>query len=108
MDNQHQKIKGYRDLSQAEIDLMNEVKTKGEELRALIRKIRETIMPPVIITAGVDAAGDVATSTAVPGFTMPDIEHEADYPEFWLRWADNTFRSGLMYATRAIAQPTSY
>ena len=26
MDNQHQKIKGYRDLSQEEIDLMNEIK----------------------------------------------------------------------------------
>jgi len=26
MENQHQKIKGYRDLAQEEIDLMNEIK----------------------------------------------------------------------------------
>ena len=30
MDNQHQKIKGYRDLSQEEIDLMNEGKALAE------------------------------------------------------------------------------
>lgn len=36
MDNQHQKIKGYRDLSQAEIDLMNDAKAKAEEVGKLI------------------------------------------------------------------------
>ncbi|MGH0004869.1 DUF7681 family protein [Pseudovibrio ascidiaceicola] len=43
MDNQHKKIKGYRDLSQAEIDLMNEVKAKGEELGSLVARME--IMP---------------------------------------------------------------
>jgi hypothetical protein len=36
MDNQHQKIKGYRDLSQAEIDMMNEAKELAEKCGALI------------------------------------------------------------------------
>jgi len=40
MKDQHEKIKGYRDLSQEEIDLMNEVKGKGAELEALIVKLR--------------------------------------------------------------------
>ncbi|MGZ8153042.1 MAG: hypothetical protein ACXWT2_07975, partial [Methylovulum sp.] len=35
MENQHQKIKGYRQLIQEEIDLMNRIKTKGEELMLL-------------------------------------------------------------------------
>jgi len=39
MENQHQKIKGYRDLTQEEINLMNEVKEKGAELGALIEKL---------------------------------------------------------------------
>ena len=39
MENQHQKIKGYRDLTQEEIDLMNEVKEKGAELGAIIEKL---------------------------------------------------------------------
>lgn len=40
MDNQHRKIKGYRELTQAEIDLMNEIKTKGAELGDLVAKLR--------------------------------------------------------------------
>lgn len=39
MNNQHRKIKGYRELSQTEIDLMNEVKLKGKELGELVAKL---------------------------------------------------------------------
>ena len=42
MDNQHKHIKGYRDLSQAEIDLMNLIKAKGVELGALVEQLRCT------------------------------------------------------------------
>ena len=42
MENQHQKIKGYRDLSKEEIDLMNEIKAKGVELGELVAKLRAT------------------------------------------------------------------
>lgn len=35
MDNQHRKIKGYRELSQEEIDLMNLVKEKAAEVGLL-------------------------------------------------------------------------
>lgn len=40
MDNQHRQIKGYRELSQVEIDLMNEVKAKGAELGELVKKLK--------------------------------------------------------------------
>ena len=39
MDNQHRKIKGYRDLSQVEIDAMNAVKVKAAEVGELISKL---------------------------------------------------------------------
>ena len=39
MDNQHKQIKGYRDLSQDEIDAMNEVKAKAEEIGVLIQAL---------------------------------------------------------------------
>ena len=42
MDNQHRQIKGYRELTQVEIDLMNEIKTKGAELGELVNKLRST------------------------------------------------------------------
>ena len=40
MDNQHKKIKGYRDLSQGEIDLMNEAKELAEQVGILVGKLK--------------------------------------------------------------------
>lgn len=39
MDNQHRQIKGYRELTQADIDLMNEIKGHGAALGDLIDKL---------------------------------------------------------------------
>ena len=39
MDNQHKKIKGYRDLSQGEIDLMNECKNLAIKCGELMEKL---------------------------------------------------------------------
>lgn len=40
MDNQHRKIKGYRELSQDEINWMNAIKEKGAELGDLVALLR--------------------------------------------------------------------
>jgi hypothetical protein len=45
MDNQHQKIKGYRDLSQAEIDTMNSIKDVGETLGKLCDELSHNPNP---------------------------------------------------------------
>jgi len=42
MKDQHEKITGYRDLSQEEIDLMNEGKALAEQCGAFIDKLRDT------------------------------------------------------------------
>lgn len=42
MENQHRKIKGYRELSQEEIDLMNAVKEQGAVLGELVESLRNT------------------------------------------------------------------
>lgn len=42
MENQHKKIKGYRDLTEAEIALMNEIKEHGEKTKNLIAKVKQT------------------------------------------------------------------
>lgn len=39
MDNQHRKISGYRELDAAEIDAMNRVKAKAEEVGALLAEL---------------------------------------------------------------------
>lgn len=40
MENQHRHITGYRDLSEAEIDIMNQVKAEGERCRDLIERVK--------------------------------------------------------------------
>lgn len=40
MDNQHKQIKGYRDLSQEEIDMMNEGKALAVQVGAWIEKLQ--------------------------------------------------------------------
>jgi hypothetical protein len=39
MDNQHKHIKGYRDLSEAEVAAMNAIKAKAEEVRELCESL---------------------------------------------------------------------
>ena len=40
MDNQHRKITGYRELTEDEIALMNEIKAKAEEVGELVDRLR--------------------------------------------------------------------
>ena len=42
VDNQHKKITGYRDLTEAEIELMNEVKALSEKVGELVLKVQTT------------------------------------------------------------------
>lgn len=43
MDNQHRQIQGYRELTQEEIDLMNEIKAKGAQLGELVARLRSNV-----------------------------------------------------------------
>ena len=76
MENQHRKIKGYRELNQDEIDLMNAIKEKGVELETLIEDVRGTVR------------GD------------PTVE-----PLRWASIAQTHLQQGLMALTRAVAKP---
>lgn len=51
MDNQHRQIKGYRELTQEEIDLMNEIKQQGVALGNLVNKLRSA--------GGLSVGGDI-------------------------------------------------
>ncbi len=41
MDNQHREIKGYRELNEYEVSLMNEGKTLAEKCREFIEKLEQ-------------------------------------------------------------------
>lgn len=87
MENQHRKIKGYRELDQEEIDLMNEIKAKGAELKALLDRVSEREE-----TLRDDSA---------------DLSEALVYGEAlrWVAIAKTHWQQGLMALTRAVAKP---
>jgi hypothetical protein len=91
VENQHQHIKGYRDLSQVEIDLMNKVKEHGETTRNLI--------------AEVGAHLEAQSKAADPGERLRLLEAQ---PARWLAMARSELQVGIMQLVRAIAQPSSF
>lgn len=99
MDNQHKQIKGYRDLSQAEIDLMNRIKAHAEETRALVLAVRETVVPRIELHPD-DGQKDPVEFVA--GTVL------GDGPVRWVCLADDHLQQGFMALTRAVAQPTTY
>lgn len=52
MENQHRKIIGYRELSQAEIDLMNTIKAFGPQLQTLIDQLKAVEAVPRWVSIG--------------------------------------------------------
>lgn len=85
MENQHRQIKGYRELSQQEIDLMNEIKSKGEELDTLINMLESRTVP--LAGNGVDQTCESRRWTAIGKTHM---------------------QQGLMALTRSVALPTFF
>lgn len=84
MKDQHEKIKGYRDLSQAEIDLMNEGKELAEKCGEFISKLQGLTHP-------------LAGSTQ---------EFEVDGR--WVSIAQTHLQQGFMAAIRSVAKPTTF
>lgn len=82
MENQHRQIKGCRELSQEEIDLMNKVKEEGVRLDALIQKLHDNQ------TAITQEHG------------TPDGEARR-----WISIGKTHLQQGLMALTRAVAKP---
>ena len=87
MDNQHRQIKGYRELDQGEIDLMNEIKAKGVELGELVQKLRDH---------GID--------TSAP----PDARAPSPLDQRWVSIGATHLQQGLMALTRSVAKPTAF
>ena len=99
MDNQHQHIKGYRDLTAEEIALMNEVKAKAEEVGQLVEKLREKLAPVEADMAPVQVGGEAVM--AVVGFESFEAQR-------WLTIGQDHLQQGFMALTRAVARPTTF
>lgn len=98
MENQHRHIKGYRDLSQFEIDLMNKIKAHGEATERLINEVRQHLSDQVI---NAENARNEEKSLEIDRL-------DAAQPHRWLSMARTDLQTGLMKMVRAVAQPTSF
>lgn len=98
MENQHQKITGYRDLTQSEVSLMNEIKEEGAVLEALLERIGAHVSSQLQLAKTQVDAGDHREY----GRLM-----DAD-PHAWMAQARASLQNGLMQLTRAVGQPTSF
>ena len=81
VDNQHKKIKGYRDLSENEIALMNEAKELSSKVGELIEKLDKA-------------------EFAKDSYEVPDKR--------WVSIARTDLQKGFMSLVRSIAKPNSF
>ncbi len=85
MENQHKKIKGYRELSQEEINLMNRIKEKGEELGTIVSELKDI---------------RIIDNQLEPVKLMES--HDA------IAIAEPHLKTGVMWLVRAVALPDSF
>lgn len=88
MDNQHRQVKGYRELCQEEIDLMNEIKDHGRALEALCQKLDSLRSTPIRVEDPMNADGKLICPDTV-----------------WFNKGKIALQEGLMFLTRSITKP---
>lgn len=110
MDNQHRKITGYRELSQEEIDLMNEIKALGPVIEAMLTKISVHVENQIDYANGLIYDPEMGRKVAYAYSQEPEFVKARDHlknatPERFIALAKTDFQTALMYLTRAVAQP---
>lgn len=91
-ENQHRLIKGYRELTQEEIDFMNRIKAFGPELEKLCQDLFEYHEDQL------DKAENAWESDE-----YKRIMHAS--PGMWRNEGMVSLQKGLMFLTRSVAQP---
>ena len=90
MDNQHKLIKGYRDLSQEDIDLMKKIKVLAEQVGELVKEL------------------EAKTQNDYYEDESPDDGEEAITAMTWVSHGKKDLQLGFMQLTRAIAKPSTF
>lgn len=103
MENQHRKINGYRELSQEEIDLMNEIKVFGPQLESVIEKVKALTRKQESSLREMYETGQ----TTAEELQLHNCLNKSD-PGRWTEIAQTNLQQGLMALTRAVAKPTFF
>ncbi|QBQ99236.1 DUF7681 family protein [Paraburkholderia pallida] len=107
MENQHRKIAGYRELSQAEIELMNQIKQKGAELLGL-----QAQLAGLLSTDAEAKKAAAQKSTTYEPWQQGGSDECREYrrfmeaePQRWAAIGKTDIQTGIMALVRAVAQP---
>lgn len=108
MDNQHKKINGYRELTQEEIELMNRIKTKGEELGALCGELAARLNTNLEAKTAAAKNSKITQEDEGSDECAELRRFNAAEPMRWLSIGKTNVQTGIMALIRAIAQPTTF
>jgi len=88
------KITGYRQLSEAEVELMNEGKALAEQCGAYIAKLRGYVPPEV--------------NEKLEAGEIDEYQAGSSLDQRWISIGATDLQRGFMAVIRGIAQPTSF
>lgn len=105
MENQHRKIHGYRELSAEEIALMNEIKSLGPVIETVLNKVQDHIsrQQQAFMRDAQSPDANVMEAAQLEAQRINDAT-----PSRFAALAKSDLQTGLMYLTRAVAQPTFF
>jgi hypothetical protein len=86
------KITGYRQLSEAEAALMNEIKAHAEQTRELVNRVMRHV--------------EAGLAQPLPEGHAP--HSNVTHPARWAAEAQTDLQKGYMSLVRAVAQPTTF
>lgn len=104
MENQHRKITGYRELSAAEIEIMNEIKAEGVVVKALIdklEKIQQAEYDALCMAESSESSDVGSTERKIKFDTLGDAAS-------WRCEGARDVQVGFMKLIRSIARPTTF
>lgn len=99
MDNQHQKIKGYRELSEHEVELMNKAKDKGNELAEIIKEIDQLRGAQLRVFTH-----PTKSPEQVDGLTHKQVKESGRC----INRAEDSLKTGIMWLVRSVALPDGF
>lgn len=102
------KITGYRQLNEAEAELMNEIKAEGERLNALHLRVSGYLSTEREVKQAAAQAAKLAPEDEASPECVDLRRFIEAQPERWAALGKTHLQEGLMDLTRAVAQPTTF
>ena len=100
MENQHRHIAGYRELTEDEISLINEIKKKGDDLGEFLAGVANTKFSYEVLSMVTVSMDAEKKRTEYREPASPDGR--------WVAIARTHFQEGLMALVRSVAKPESF